>query len=128
MIKVITLLSRKAGMSKADFRQYYENNHRLLGEKYLTGYAAHYQRRYVCSNNTDTQYGIEPNFDVVMEIWFPDQKAMQEAMAALAQPTAQAEIIADEEQLFDRLKTVSFVVDEVASTLPIPCNSREALE
>ena len=125
MIKVITLLSRKAGISKADFRKYYENNHRLIGEKYLGGYAAHYQRRYVCSATPDAQYGIEPDFDVVMEIWFPDPAAMQKAMAALAQPTAQAEIIADEEQLFDRVKTVTFVVDEVASTLPAPNQSPE---
>jgi hypothetical protein len=47
MIKVITLLCRKAGMSKTDFRQYYETNHRHIGEKYLSGYATHYERRYV---------------------------------------------------------------------------------
>lgn len=118
MIKVITLLSRKAGMSKADFKTYYENNHRHIGEKYLKGYASHYERRYVCPSDPDTQYGNEPGFDVLMEIWFPNQPAMQTAMTALAQPVAQAEVIADEEQLFDRSKTVSFVVDEVASIMP----------
>jgi hypothetical protein len=43
---------------------------------------------------------------------------MQTAMTALAQPQAQTEIAADEEQLFNRSKTVSFVVDEVASIMP----------
>ena len=72
----------------------------------------------MCPSDPDTQYGNEPGFDVLMEIWFPNQPAMQTAMTALAQPAAQAEVIADEEQLFDRSKTVSFVVDEVASIMP----------
>lgn len=118
MIKVITLLYRKAGMTKADFRQYYETKHRHIGEKYLSGYATHYERRYVRPSDSSVQYGLEPDFDVIMEVWFPNQAAMQTAMAALAQPEAKIEIAADEEQLFDRSKTVSFVVDEVASTMP----------
>jgi hypothetical protein len=36
-------------------------------------------------------------------------------MAALSTEAAQAEIIADEEQLFDRSRMVSFVVDEYES-------------
>lgn len=122
MIKVITLLSRKTGMSKTAFKKYYENHHRHIGEKYLAGYATHYQRRYVRPSDPENQYGSEPDFDVLMEIWFPNATAMQTAMAALAQPEAQGEIIADEELLFDRSKTVSFVVDEVASTLPTTQN------
>ena len=118
MIKVITLLCRKAGMSKTDFRQYYETNHRHIGEKYLSGYATHYERRYVRPSDPSVQNGLEPDFDVIMEVWFPNQAAMETAMTALAQPQAQTEIAADEEQLFNRSKTVSFVVDEVASIMP----------
>ena len=52
-----------------------------------------------------------------MEVWFHDQGLLQEAMAVMATPEAQAEIIADEERLFDRGKTVSFTVVEVESEL-----------
>ena len=117
MIKVITLLSKREGLNRDEFRQYYEEHHRQLGEKYLTGRACRYLRRYVCPEDPATQYGSSPDFDVLMEVWFPDQGVLQEAMTVMATPEAQAEIIADEERLFDRGKTVSFTVVEVESEL-----------
>ena len=45
-MKVVTTLKKKAGMSTAAFREYYETHHRLIGEKYLSGYATRYVRRY----------------------------------------------------------------------------------
>lgn len=39
MIKVVTLLFKKPGLSKDEFRDYYENHHRKLGEKYLAPHA-----------------------------------------------------------------------------------------
>ena len=44
MIKVVMLMKRKPGMTIPDFRQYYENNHRVIGEKYLNGFAVKYIR------------------------------------------------------------------------------------
>ena len=38
MIKVVTTLRKKAGMSTEDFRSYYELHHRLVGEKYLNDF------------------------------------------------------------------------------------------
>jgi len=43
---------------------------------------------------------------------------MDEAMALLMTDAAQAEIVADEERLFDRAKIQSFVVEEYESTMP----------
>ena len=36
VIKVIMLMKRKPGMTIPDFRHYYENNHRVIGENILT--------------------------------------------------------------------------------------------
>ena len=49
MIKVVTLLFKKPGLSKDEFRDYYENHHRQLGEKYLapTRYAMSVATRYL---------------------------------------------------------------------------------
>ena len=39
MIKVIMLMKRRPGMTVSEFRDYYENKHRVIGEKYLNGFA-----------------------------------------------------------------------------------------
>ena len=117
MIKVITLLHRRPGMTREEFIEYYESNHRLIGEKYLKPYASRYVRRFCRPATADVLKPAEPPCDVVMEIWFPDQAAFDGAMADLSTPEAQAEIVADEEKLFDREKMVSFVVDEYESDL-----------
>lgn len=100
-------------MSSAEFRDYYERHHRIIGEQYLQGRAVRYVRRYV-----DLVLGSErPDHDVVMEIWFSDEAGFAQTMAALAEPDAQAEIIMDEEKLFDRSMTRSFTVIEAESDM-----------
>ncbi len=47
MIKSIGLLKRRPGISVAEFRAYYETKHRVIGEKYLTGFASRYVRRFL---------------------------------------------------------------------------------
>ena len=117
-IKVLTLLKRKAGLSTEEFRDHYENVHRHLGEKYLAPHALRYLRRYVEPGSGSAGYAAAPDFDVIMEVWFPDQRAMAAAMEAINSPAAQAELKPDEEKLFDQAATKSFVVKESASPLP----------
>lgn len=115
MIKVVTTLHRRAGMSTEDFRAYYENHHRLLGEKYLAGFAARYMRRYLSAVPGD--HDAEPVCDVLLEIWFPDEAAYTACGERLTQADVAAEIAADEEQLFDRSRKRSYVVTECESEL-----------
>ena len=117
MIKVVTLLTRKPGMSREAFIEYYENNHRLIGEKYLGGHAVKYQRRYLAPVEADLLNSDDLPFDVLMEIWFPDHANMDKAMALLGTKEAQEEIAADEERLFDRALIRSFVVEEYESDM-----------
>ena len=74
---------------------------------------------------SDFNAGIIPDaapedlpFDVLMEIWFPDQGRMDAAMALIASEAAQKEIIADEARLFDRELIRSYVVEEYESEMP----------
>jgi hypothetical protein len=116
MIKLITLLKRRPGMSKQDFIAYYEQHHRLIGEKVLSGYATDYFRRFI--EPTD---GIDEDqdFDVVMEIWFPNEATRAACFARIGQPELMAEIVADEERLFDRSRIRSFTIcHESASEMP----------
>ena len=111
MIKQIGLLTRRQGMSTAQFREYYETRHRLIGEKYLSGHACHYVRR----------FPVDPDavdFDVILEVWYPNMAAYNAAREVLDQPEVQAEIIADEARLFDRSKHRFFQVEESVSELP----------
>lgn len=113
MFKLITLLKRRPGMTREVFRDHYESRHRLIGEKYLTGFADHYVRRYV----EPLPGGGEPGHDVIMEIWLPDRARFEALMQRLAEPEAAAEIAEDEERLFDRAATLTFTVSEVASVM-----------
>jgi EthD domain len=106
---VITLLKRRNGMSKADFITYYETHHRLIGEKVLTGFATRYVRRFLHPVDGVDQ---EHDADVVLEIDFPDQATADACFAAMADEATMAEIVADEEKLFDRSRIRTFTVEE----------------
>jgi len=98
--KVLIFLKRRPGMSQDAFREYYENSHSKLAMKYMVG-ARRYLRRYV----KPVPANDEMSFDVITELWY-DDRAMAERVAAFAsRGELPAEIIADEERVFDRSKT-----------------------
>jgi hypothetical protein len=145
MIKVVTLLFRKPGLTAEQFCHDYETRHRLLGEKYLRPHAVRYCRRYpkVAGSSQPAEGSSQPaegssqsaegssqsakdsqqpqrpgpDFDVMMEVWFEDELGLQAAMAAMSTPEARAELEADEQLLFDRGRTLSFTVEEFESTV-----------
>ncbi|MDT0510069.1 EthD domain-containing protein [Novosphingobium sp. MMS21-SN21R] len=114
-VTVLTLLKRREGMSKADFIAYYESRHRLIGEKVLSGWASRYVRKHLHPlGGTDMTH----DFDVVLEIDFPDQQTCDACFAAMADPAIMDEIVTDEERLFDRAQMRTYRVEECASVLP----------
>lgn len=118
MIKMVTLLKRRPGMSMDEFIDYYESTHRLIGESVIKPHAVYYARRYLDPiPNVLTGESEEPDHDVLMEIWFPDQAAFDAAMAAITDPEHRKIIEADEVKLFDRPKMRSFIVREFESDL-----------
>jgi EthD domain len=116
-ITLITLLKRRDGMSKADFITYYEAHHRLIGEQVLSGYATRYVRRYLHPTDGEDQH---EDADVVMEIDFPNEATKDACFAAMADEARMAEIIADEERLFDRSRIRTFTVEQRGSVMPEP--------
>lgn len=107
MIKMVTTLKRRPGMSVSDFRTYYETHHRLIGEKYLTGYALKYQRRYLDAMPDRDGELREPDYDVLLEIWYPDEATLQAVAERLGAEPARTEIREDEARLFatDQIRT-----------------------
>jgi EthD domain len=116
-VTLITLLKRRDGMSKADFIAYYEAHHRLIGEKVLRGYATRYVRRFLYPTDG---VDIHEDADVVLEIDFPDEASRNDCFAAMSNEAVMAEIVADEEKLFDRSRIRTFSVEESASEMPPP--------
>ncbi len=118
MIKMIGLLKRKQGMTVDAFRNYYESKHRLIGEKHLRGHASRYTRRYLAplipSEDGDAAEG---HYDVVTEIWCPNQASFEAAIMRLAMPEVAAEIAEDEEQFLDRSRSRFFLVEECESEI-----------
>jgi len=117
MIKLVMPMKRRPGMTVEEFREYYESKHRLIGEKYLRGYASKYMRRF--TNPTVDRDGElrEPEYDVFLEIWYPDAATMEACGSVLSSAEAQREIREDEEKVFDTRYMRSYIVDECVSDL-----------
>jgi hypothetical protein len=117
MIKLVMPMKRRPGMTISEFREYYETKHRLIGEKYLKGYAEKYMRRF--TNPTVDRDGKlrDPEYDVFLEIWYPDQETFAACRKVLSRPEVQKEIREDEENIFDMRYMRSYLVDECVSDL-----------
>jgi len=114
-ITLVSLLKRRPGMSRAAFVNHYETRHRLIGEQVLGGWATRYVRRHLQPVAGDE---CDHDYDVILEIDFPDRATMDACFAAMRQPATAAMIADDEELLFDRLRSRSYFVDEQRSDLP----------
>jgi len=116
MFKVVMPIKRKAGMSKAEFEAYYENNHRLIGEKYLRGYALKYTRRYM--HNLDDGIDVnqnDPEYDVLLEVWYPDEDTFRAFLESISTPEITDEIETDEEKFMDRTNMRMYFIKESVS-------------
>jgi len=107
-------------MSPAEFRDYYETHHKIIGEKYLRGLAIRYRRRYLTAFADPLTGSLpEQECDVVLEIWYPDRATFDKANELFSDPAVAEEIAIDEEKLFDRPRNRFFFADDVESDLSI---------
>jgi uncharacterized protein (TIGR02118 family) len=112
VIKLIAVLSKKPGLSRDDFINYYETGHVPLIRKMIPQ-LQEYRRNYVDPNGILVAPGMTaPDFDVVTEFWFADRAALEEALATYTATSAGEIIRRDEENFLDRGKMSFFIVDE----------------
>ena len=119
MLKVMMLLKRKPGMSMAEFIERYEGHHVPLAEKHATK-IVRYERHYLHPGRHVIlgDEVAEPEYDVVTELWYEDMEAFTEQQDGLRRrPELVAEVIADEERLFDRTKSRMVYVEDHVSDL-----------
>ncbi len=112
MIKRITLIKAKDGMSLADFRAYYEKNHAPMAKR-LFPMVADYRRNFIVDVPRHPDGVTYPGFDVVTENWFANEADMQAFNDKFKQPEVLAEVRADEAKFTQMDRTWSFIVDEV---------------
>jgi hypothetical protein len=115
--KILLFMKRRPGMTFAAFRDYYENHHAPLCEKYTSG-VSRYVRRYLTPHpNPETGATQELQFDVITELWFEDEALFRGTVEYLATSIMPEEVVADEKRLFDRAKTRMATVAECESAL-----------
>lgn len=110
MVKLIFFLRRKSGMSMEAFVERYDRVHRLLGEKHVPTAMRYVRRFLIPTEGIFTE--ANSDFDVITELWFEDQAALEQALLHLRDPEIAAEIAADEELQFDRSATRVYMVRE----------------
>jgi uncharacterized protein (TIGR02118 family) len=102
MVKVITLIKRKAGMPVEEFQGYWRARHPEVVTR-LPGV-----RRYVQSHTLLSAYERgEPTYDGIAEVWADDTDALR----AMTRSPANADVQADEARFIDR-PTMGVIITE----------------
>jgi hypothetical protein len=119
MLKVMLFMKRKPGLTLEEFIEHYERVHVPLALQHARN-LVHYERHYLRPGRF-VPFGdevVEPDYDVVTELWYDDEAAFDAQQELLRRhPGVLADIVADEEQLFDRTKSRFAVVEAHASDL-----------
>lgn len=116
-VKIVVLLKRKPGMSREYFVRNYEGRHAPLATQLVPG-LLDYRRTYIGGERP--AFGDQcdsPGFDVITTLVFADMPAYEHAFKTLQRPEIARQIADDEEQLFDRTMTRSYLAEEFVSDL-----------
>jgi uncharacterized protein (TIGR02118 family) len=103
MLKYVTVLSRRAGMSRQEFSGYWKNTHAPTLQR-IPGL-----RGYVQNHALPDPEGNEPPYDGFGELYFDSLEAMREGLAS---PEGEA-TLADIPNFCDTAKLVRVLVEEV---------------
>lgn len=115
--KILLFMKRRPDITVAAFRDYYENHHAPLSERYSNG-VSRYIRRYIePQSHPETGPAGEPPFDVITELWFDEEKIFRATLRYITTTIMPEEIIADERHLFDRASFRIATVTECESDL-----------
>ena len=117
MYKLLALVKRKSGITKEQFKEYYENHHAKLGEKYLPPYCRKYLRRYLhwVPHPMKPSQKPGPDFDCLVEFWFDTEADCKAFEASVSSPELVKLIIEDEERFVDRSNSFRYIVEEHSS-------------
>jgi uncharacterized protein (TIGR02118 family) len=117
--KILLPMKRKPGMSVEAFRDYYENHHAPFCEQFSTS-VSRYIRRYLDAHpHPENGEPGELPYDVITELWFDDEAVFKGTLAYLTSAIMPDEVVADEQNLFDRSSFRIVTVTERESDLDV---------
>lgn len=120
MLKLVTMIPRKPGMSREDFIDHYETRHVPLIESHFSQFTR-YVRNYPKGGNlhyAGMEALPESPFDAVTEHWFESQADFDAMMAQFAGDPELAQAVAEDEARFcDTGRMVMVMVEERESAL-----------
>ncbi len=116
MHKIIVLAKKKAGMSREEFIDKYENGHAVFGAKYFEGIIKDHKRYYPlplspASKDGENPGEVAPPYDVITIYSLRDENAFAEFATIWNDPEVQRAFVADELTLFDRDTILSGLCD-----------------
>ena len=117
MIKLVMCLCRRSDMSRAEFQDYWQNQH---GPFFQKNAATMRSKRYVQSHTIDSPLndgmresrGMLPEYDGVAEVWFDSEQDLMEAMGSEDMQQLSAALLEDESNFIDHSKSCAFIVRE----------------
>jgi uncharacterized protein (TIGR02118 family) len=118
MFKVVILVTRKQGMSRADFVHHYETVHAPLVRGYFPQ-LVEYRRNYIDMGEAIlSPQAVVPGCDSITEMWFDDRAGYDQLVAANDHPVIGPALADDAAKFMDLTKTSIFFVDERGASAP----------
>ncbi|RYD91297.1 MAG: hypothetical protein EOP61_27860 [Sphingomonadales bacterium] len=116
IFRTVWFARRRAGMTAADCRAYYENKHRLLGEYIMNGFAYNYDRHHL---GPIAPGAPEPDHAFVMEMNFPSRARFEEMAATIGADPVLCQLLAEDEARYtDRDSAVHYKAEVCVSAMP----------
>jgi uncharacterized protein (TIGR02118 family) len=111
-VKLVTLISAIEGISRDDFKRYYEGNHVPLVKSLLPmDKVVRYTRSYVMPERNHPP-GTNADFDVVTELWFASEEDCTAFFDVMRRPDVKRRIRDDEKNFLATSKIRTFYVEE----------------
>lgn len=121
MLKLVVTMKRKPGMSREEYRSYYETRHAKL-MKLTSEYVLDYRRSYPLLNPTDPEKIYNPSgaelinpdnspFDCMTEVWLKDAEALGKLYELMARPDVAA-LVKEDNSHFQDPSTIRYVLCE----------------
>lgn len=120
MVRIVSLIPRKHGLTHEQFKDHYENRHAPLILS-IFPQICRYPRNYTAGDNfhyASMQASPLPPYDVVTEIDFPSRAAFDEVMGQFASDAKKQQLIVEDEARFcDTENMVMYLVEEWVSPM-----------